>query len=84
MRFLFISGTLSERNQNKSLWLLDEGRKAKASQKSAPIIGYSLKFSQGLGETKLLELAKQNSEILEAASKHLWWSGQRNQYRSSY
>jgi hypothetical protein len=29
MRFLFISGTLSERNQSKSLWFLEEGRRAR-------------------------------------------------------
>jgi nucleoside-diphosphate-sugar epimerase len=31
LRFLFISGTLSERNQSKSLWFLKEGRKARVS-----------------------------------------------------
>jgi hypothetical protein len=30
MKFLFISGTLSERNQQKSLWFL-EGRRARIS-----------------------------------------------------
>ena len=29
VRFLFISGTMSERNQRKSLWFLEEGRKAR-------------------------------------------------------
>ena len=29
IRLLFISGTLSERDQSKSLWFLEEGRKAR-------------------------------------------------------
>ena len=31
IRFLFISGTLSERNHQKSLWFLGEGRRARVS-----------------------------------------------------
>lgn len=31
IRFLFISGTLSERNQTKPLWFLEEGRRARVS-----------------------------------------------------
>ena len=29
IRFLFISGTFSEKNQSKSLWFLEEGRRAR-------------------------------------------------------
>jgi hypothetical protein len=29
IRFLFISGTFSVRDQKKSLWMLEEGRKAR-------------------------------------------------------
>lgn len=31
LRFLFISGTLSERDQSKNLWFLEQGRKARVS-----------------------------------------------------
>jgi len=31
IRFLFISGMFSVRDQNKSLWMLEEGRKARVS-----------------------------------------------------
>ena len=37
VRFLFISGTLSERNQQKSLWFLKEGRRARVSRPFLPI-----------------------------------------------
>jgi hypothetical protein len=34
-RFLFISGTFSVRDQAKSLWILEEGRKARVCSQSA-------------------------------------------------
>ena len=41
IRFLFISGTFSVRDQTKSLWMLEEGRKARVRIRlDIPNIGY--------------------------------------------
>jgi hypothetical protein len=67
MRFLFISGTFSVRNQEKSLWVLEEGRKARVCTLPYPLFTpYTERiYVQGLAELKLIDLAKEN-EVFEA------------------
>jgi hypothetical protein len=62
MRFLFISGTFSVRNQEKSLWVLEEGRKARVRTLLFPLFTpYTERiYVQGLAEFKLIDLAKEN------------------------
>lgn len=66
IRFLLISGMFSVRDQEKSLWLLKEGRKARVCLPIGlyiVVLKVGIKSKQGLAETRLLELAEKSGNF---------------------
>ncbi len=66
IRFLFISRPFSVRDQEKSLWLLKEGRKARVCLPIGLcifVLEVGIKSKQGLAEMRLLELAEKSGNF---------------------
>ncbi|KUJ20052.1 uncharacterized protein LY89DRAFT_682855 [Mollisia scopiformis] len=73
LRFLFVSGTFSERDQGRRLWFLEQGRMARVScsllcKGVSKLMRRELMVVQGLAENRLFNLAEQNPDIFEAVA----------------